>query len=185
MIPSVRVARTAMGLAICSGFSITPALADWQANPGNRREAAAAQALTRFRSEPKLERYFAEAAGFAVFPWVARVGFGTGLAHGRGIVIENDQTVGRTAVWEFVHGIWGGAEVHRMIIFFRDAEAVERYRSGGRWQFQGRTGVAMATVGASIEPSFDRGVAIFTQTRGGVLLEATVAAAYYRFEAPP
>jgi lipid-binding SYLF domain-containing protein len=156
--------------------------ADWEPAADDKRQLAAAAALTEFRADPRLGAYFESAAGFAVFPNVVRAGFGTGVAHGRGVVIENDSAIGRSNVWELIHGIWGGAEWHRMIIFFKDAEAIDRFRSGNRWQFEGRAGAAIATVGPSVDPAFDRGVAIFTQTRGGLLLEATVGAAYYSFD---
>ncbi len=89
--------------------------------------------------------------------------------------------MGRTALWQFIHGIWAGAEVHSMIIFFQNPESIDVYKTG-QWQFVGRAGVALATVGASKDPAFVQGVAVFTETRAGVLTEAAIGVARYRFQ---
>lgn len=172
--------RIALLLALCSGPAVS-ASAQWQPSPDDSNELAAANALTHFREDPRLERYFSEAAGMAVFPTIVRAGFVVGVAHGRGLMIEGEQATGQIAMWEFIHGLISGGEAQRMIIFFQDAETIETFTKGNKWQFQGRAGASITVVGASIDPAFNLGIAVFVQTRGGLMLEATVAAGYYRF----
>jgi len=180
MTPAARILHSLLCVVLLCGAPGSTA-AQWQPDRNDAREISSADAIERFRTKSALDMYFAEAHGYAVFPWVARFGFGSGFAHGRGIVIEQGRTVGRTALWQFIHGIWAGAEVHSMIIFFRNPENIDVYKTG-QWQFVGRAGVALATVGASKDPAFVQGVAVFTQTRAGLLTEAAVGVARYRFQ---
>ncbi len=163
--------------ALCSGV----AAAEWQPDPTNDREVAAAKAVERMRERiPRSHQFFEDAYGYAILPSVTRFGFGFGGAYGRGIVVGGDEVVGDTSFWQFTSGIQGGTKYFSMIIFFKDRQALEYYQQG-RLQFLGQAGVAVATVGANGTPAYNEGVAIITVTRFGLMYEFTISGGKFRY----
>ena len=129
---------------------------------------------------PRTEPFFEKAYGYAVFPAIRRFGFGFGASWGPGLVIAQDRVVGTTKFRQFTSGIQAGVRVFSMIVFFRDEQALEYYERG-LWQFVGYTGVSFAKFGASDDPGYNSGVAIFTKTKGGLMLEAAISGARYPY----
>jgi lipid-binding SYLF domain-containing protein len=164
-------------------FSTQSALAEWTADPEDKRQVKAATAIANFRERiPRTEMYFDEAYGYAILPSVTRVGFGFGGAYGKGIVIERDEIVGTTGYWQFSSGIQMGARYFSMIVFFRDREALEYFKTR-EMQFVGQAGLAVATVGVAGTPAYNEGVAIVTMTRLGLMGEFAAAGAKYTYKA--
>ena len=114
-------------------------------------------------------------------PAVTRVGFGFGGAYGKGIVIEDDSTIGRTKYWQFSSGIQLGAKYYSMIIFFKDKQALDDFKTG-ELQFMGQAGLSFATVGVAGTPAYNDGVAIVTMTRFGLLGEFSADGAKFTYK---
>jgi hypothetical protein len=112
---------------------------------------------------------------------VTRIAFGFGGAYGRGIVIEGDEVIGTTNFGQFTSGIQGGASNFSMIVFFKDKEALEYYKTG-ELQFMGQSGIAFATVGVAGTPAYNEGVAIITVTRLGLLFEFSYSGARFGYK---
>jgi lipid-binding SYLF domain-containing protein len=168
-----------LGVLLISG----PATADWEASPDNKLQIKAASAIDRIRSTiPRTERYFEEAYAYAILPSVTRVGFGFGGATGKGIVIEGDNAIGKTRFWQFTSGIQAGAKNFSMIVFFKDKDALDYFKSSDA-QFMGQAGIALATVGLDGTPSYNEGVAIITMTRFGLMGEFTISGAKFSYKA--
>lgn len=158
------------------------ALADWEANPADKVQVAAASAIEAFQQRiPRTEPFFEQAYGYAIYPSVTRVGLGFGGAYGRGIVVHGDAVVGTSKYWQFTSGIQAGARNFSMIVFFKDKEALEYFQSGNT-QFMGQAGLAFATVGVAGTPGYNDGVAVVTMTRFGLMGEFTISGARYSYE---
>lgn len=171
------MALMASWLTIC-----LPAHADWSANPDDKVQVKAEQAIAAFRERvPRTEMYFDQAYGFAVFPSITRVGFGFGGAYGKGIVIEGSATAGTTKYWQFTSGIQAGARNFGMIVFFKDKAALENYQES-KTQFMGQAGIALGTLGAAGTPAYNDGVAVVTLTRFGVMGEFTISGARFSYK---
>ena len=172
-------------IAVVSIFAIvggTPARAEWQANPDDKRQVQAATAIARFHEKkPQMQPYFDEAYGYAILPGVTRIGIGFGGAYGKGVVVEGDELIGHTSFAQFTSGIQMGAKYFSMIVFFKDEAALNDYKLS-QMQFMGQIGVDLATVGASGTPSFSDGVAIFAMTRFGLMGEFTISGARFKFK---
>ena len=95
-------------------------------------------------------------------------------------MIEQDRVVGTTKFRQVTSGIQAGVRVFSMMVFFKDEEALEHYKRE-LWQFVGHSGVSFAKFGASTDPGYNKGVAIFTKTRGGLMFEAAISGARYRY----
>lgn len=160
----------------------SPARAEWQANPDDKRQVQAATAIARFHEKkPQMQPYFEKAYGYAILPGVTRIGIGFGGAYGKGVVVEGDELIGHTSFAQFTSGIQMGAKYFSMIVFFKDEEALKDYKLS-QMQFMGQIGVDLATVGASGTPSFSDGVAIFAMTRFGLMGEFTISGARFKFK---
>ena len=160
----------------------TQGFAAWEADPDDKKQVKAATAIAEFRDRiPRTEMFFEDAYAFAILPSVTRVGFGFGGAYGSGIVVEGDDVIGKTGFWQITSGIQGGARYFSMIIFFKDKEALEYYKTG-ELQFMGQAGIAAATVGVAGTPAYNEGVAIVTVTRLGLMFEFSYSGARFTYK---
>jgi lipid-binding SYLF domain-containing protein len=160
----------------------TQVFAAWEADPDDRRQVNATNAIGQFRERiPGTEMYFDEAYAFAILPSVTRIAFGFGGAYGSGIVIDGADLIGTTRFYQFTGGIQGGARNFSMIIFFKDKEALEYYKTG-KLQFMGQAGIAVATAGVASTPAYNEGVAIFTVTRLGLMLDFSYSGARFTYQ---
>ena len=145
--------------------------ADWEADSSIKLERRAAQAIATMRDKvARSHPYFADAYAMAVWPGITRVGLGFGGAYGKGVVIEQDQTVGTVGYWQFSSGIQAGAKNFSMILFFKNKEALESLKRGDM-QFMGQAGIDVGTFGAHGTPTYNQGVAVIPLTRFGLMGE--------------
>lgn len=173
----IRALLTILLLATaCSG-----AAADWQPDPDDKRQVAAANEISRMLTkQPELQKYFNEAYGYAIFPSVGRIAAGFGFVYGSGLVIEQGQVVGRTKQFKAAIGFDYGVQFHSQIIFFQNAEIMEEFKTLG-WEFEGRGSAVLITIGVSVDPGYKSQVAIFSRTKGGLMLELAAHLAKYTY----
>ena len=164
-------------------LALTPvAIADWEADEGDRLQERAESAIARMRE--KVERshpYFEDAYAIAVWPGITRIAIGFGGAYGKGVVIEQDTAVGTVSYWQLTSGIQGGAKNFAMVIFFKDKETLEGLKLG-KFQFAGQAGVDVATVGAAGTPAYNEGVAIIPLTNLGLMVEFAAAGIKFNYK---
>jgi lipid-binding SYLF domain-containing protein len=67
-------------------------------------------------------------------------------------------------------------------LFFRDDVALGHFKRGN-FEFGAQASAVAATAGASADAAYDQGVAIFTQARGGLMVDASVGGQRFTFEA--
>ncbi|MEH6593757.1 MAG: hypothetical protein V7746_26045 [Halioglobus sp.] len=138
------------------------------------------KAVTEFRGEESLKPFFDEAVAYLVFPTSVRAGTGFGGAFGSGWLFESGELTGRTTMFEIFAGANFGAQAYRTILFFRTDKSLKKFKKG-RFEFTGQANAAAVTLGVGLTPSFNQEVAMFTQLRGGLLLEASVGTQRYDF----
>lgn len=159
--------------------------AEWQADPGNRRQVASANAIADIKARiPRSQPFFDDAWGMAVYPSVTRLGFGFGGATGKGFVIEGDTIIGTSRFSQFTSGIQAGVRNFSMVVLFKDKAALDAFKEG-KLQFLGQAGLAAGTKGVAGTPAFNDGVAIFTVTRFGLMGEFTVSGAKFSYRPMP
>lgn len=158
------------------------AMAEWQADPDDRLQLRAANAVDKIRT--KIERshpYFEHAYAYAIWPGITRVAFGFGGAYGKGVVVEQDKAVGTVSYWQFSSGIQAGAKNFGMIVFFKDRASLESLQRG-EWQFAGQAGIDFATMGAHGTPTYNEGVAIIPVTNLGLMAEFSASGVKYNYK---
>ena len=137
--------------------------------------------LAQFRKQEKLAPFFAEAEVIAVYPWSFRGANGVGLAYGSGLVFDReDSPIGYTRMYQITAGPQIGAQAYRQVLFFRTRDVYEKFRRSPA-EFAGQLNAAATVVGWSATPSFHGDIALFTQLRGGLLLEASFSGHRYTF----
>jgi len=133
------------------------------------------------RADPGIEAFFDNAAGYAAFPSVGKGGIVVGGAYGKGLVIVGDRVDGRTTMTQATVGLQLGGQVYSQFIFFKDEAAIANFRRGN-FEFGAQASAVAATKGASADTSYDKGVAVFTNASGGLMVEGSVGGQKFTYE---
>ncbi len=153
-----------------------------QREPINTRDREARAVIAKFtQKDPSLEQFFKDAAGWAVFPSIAKGAFIIGGARGDGVVYHNDEVIGYSTVTQGTIGLQIGGQTYSEIIFFKDEPALNHFKTGNA-EFSGQVSAVAVRAGASADAGYAAGVAVFTMVRGGAMLEASVGGQGFSFE---
>ncbi len=147
-------------------------------NKANFRTIESLKKLKRIR---RLKPYFKEAAGFAVFPNIAKAGLGFGGARGSGEVFEGGKVIGSTTVTQLSFGFQLGAQAFSQIIFFQNKRDLDRF-TDGNFEFGASASAALITEGANASVDYTNGVAVMTFSKGGLMYEASIGGQKFTFE---
>jgi lipid-binding SYLF domain-containing protein len=124
-------------------------------------------------TDPGLQKFFDQSAGYAVFPGIAKGGMGVGAAHGDGELIQGGAVVGRCSMTQVNIGFQLGGQVYSEIIFFETKDALEQFKSG-HFTFAAQASAVAVASGASANAKYRSAVAVFTQAKGGLMYEASI-----------
>ena len=153
----------------------------WEPDTSDKLELSAAQALIKARDkDPSMSKWFETAYAYAVFPKVGKGAIGIGGAHGKGIVIYKDATVGNTSLSQISIGFALGGQVYSEFIMFKDKTAFDHF-SRGNFQLGAQVSAVALTAGASRDANYNSGVAIFTIADGGLMYEASIGGQKFGF----
>jgi lipid-binding SYLF domain-containing protein len=133
------------------------------------------------QKDPGLREWANNAHGYVVFPEIAKGGFWVGGGFGRGVVFERGTPIGRATTSQATIGPQIGAQTYSQVIFFRDQAALRTFQRGN-FEFSAQVTAVAATAGASATTSYERGVAVFNSTRGGLMAEASVGGQRFTYE---
>jgi lipid-binding SYLF domain-containing protein len=174
--------RTAL-LLFFLGFAFAgPALADDYADT-----------IRAFQKARESSGFFSKSYGYAVFPTIGKAGVGIGGAHGKGRVYAKGAWVGDAAMTQVTVGAQLGGEAFSQIIFFEDERAFKEFTSGN-FEFGAQAQAVVITAGAAaqattggtgagknigkdkadVKSTFEKGMAVFTLVKGGLMYEASV-----------
>jgi lipid-binding SYLF domain-containing protein len=153
-------------------------LAGW--DPNEAKEAQ--EAIAAFKAtDPELQRFFDKAHGYAVFPSVGKAGMGIGGAYGKGIVYDQGKEIGSTTLKQVSMGFQFGGESYREIIFLQDETTLDDFKKGN-YELGAQASAVALKKGAAKNADFDQGVAVFTQTKGGLMFDVSVGGQKFTFE---
>lgn len=66
-------------------------------------------------------------------------------------------------------------------IFFENEEAYDKF-TNEKIKFDGQASAVAITAGASADVAFREGIAVFTQTKGGLMYEASIGGQHFSFK---
>jgi lipid-binding SYLF domain-containing protein len=160
-----------------------------------------ADTINVFKKAGESGNFFKTAYGYAVFPTVGKGGVGIGGAYGKGRVYEKGKYIGDTSMTQVTVGFQLGGQAYSQIVFFEDKRALDEF-TGGNFEFGAEAsavaitaaaGAKATTAGSSAGVSggqhdaktvgrYNKGMAIFTVAKGGLMYEATVGGQKFSYE---
>ena len=142
----------------------------------------AEKTVASFKETDKgVAKFFENARGYAVFSTVGKGAIGIGGAHGKGIVFEKGEPVGKTSLTQITIGFQWGGQAYSEIVFFEDKDAIDRFKEGN-FELAAQASAVAVTVGASADLAFNNGVAIVTMVKGGLMYEASVGGQKFSYD---
>ena len=150
-------------------------------NNQNKANFKTIEALKKFKRIRRLKPYFKEAAGFAVFPNIAKAGLGIGGARGNGEVFEDGKVIGSTTVTQLSFGFQLGGQAFSQIIFFQNKRDLDRF-TDGNFEFGASASAALITEGANASLDYTNGVAVMTFSKGGLMYETSIGGQKFTFK---
>ena len=177
-------------LALTAFLATCPALADDYADT-----------LKVFRNAGQSAKFFSQSYGYAVFPTIGKGGIGVGGAYGSGRVYEGGKFVGTTSVAQVSIGLQLGGQAYSQIIFFEDHRAFREF-TGGNFEFGAQASAVAITAGASAQAGtggtgagasgtqkhantaggYQKGMAVFTVAKGGLMYEASIGGQKFSYK---
>jgi len=174
--------RLATFLMILSGLFLTR-MAMAQNDSQERTIDDSKKAKTAFlKSDPSMENLFSHAAGYAIFPNVGKGAVGVGGAAGKGAVYEKGMPVGTAQMVQVTAGAQAGGQAYREIIFFENKDALDRFMQN-KIEFSGQASAVAVKAGASANANYRNGVVVFSQEKGGLMLEASLGGQKFTYKA--
>jgi lipid-binding SYLF domain-containing protein len=125
--------------------------------------------------------WFDKAVGYAVFPNVGKGAIGIGGAHGTGILFEGGVATGSTDLKQLTIGIQFGGQSFAEVIFFEDEIALGNFKKGN-FELAAQASAVAVTLGASADANYEKGVAVFTRAKGGLMYEAAVGGQKFEYK---
>jgi lipid-binding SYLF domain-containing protein len=146
-------------------------------------KAESKQAIANFKNaDSSLATYFADSAGYAVFPSVGKGGFIVGGARGKGIVFDKGgNMIGQSTMTQANIGAQAGGQTFAQVIFFQTPEALNNFKSG-KFALGADISAVAASEGASKTAKFRNGVAVFALPTKGLMVQATVGGQKFTFQ---
>ena len=130
--------------------------------------------------DPDIQRFFDDSYGYAVLPKVFKGAFIAGGAEGQGEVFEKGKLTGYCNMSQATLGFSFGGEYFREIVFFRDKEDLDKFKSE-EYTFSAQiTGVAL-TAGAAAKADYKPGMAVFVTTDNGLMVDVSLGGQKFRY----
>jgi lipid-binding SYLF domain-containing protein len=176
-----RTLSVAAGLAAALAMPLAT-----RAEEATLAEAKSAVAAIKL-ADPGQERFFAHAAGYAIFPNVAKGGLVIGGAGGTGYVYEgglfvHGKAVGKTTLSQVTIGAQIGGQAYYEIVFFETEATLAAFKKG-EWTMAAQVSAVALSSGASANAKYKDGVAVFTLTKAGAMAEASVGGQKFSYTA--
>ena len=134
------------------------------------------------KEDPGLEKFFDEAAGYAIFPTVGKGAIGIGGAYGKGELYEHGRLAGYCDLTQVSIGFALGGQAYTELIFFELKDDVDRFKSGN-FAFAVQASAVALKSGVSANAKYENGVAVFTMSEAGLMYEASIGGQKFSYQA--
>ncbi len=154
-----------------------------------------------FRGAGQSGKFFGSSYGYAIFPTIGKGGIGIGGAHGSGRVYAKGAHVGDTSMTQLTVGLQFGGQAYSQIIFFQDKRSFDEFTSGN-FEFGAQATAVAITAGAQAQAGtsgtgagasgtqssattaggYQKGMAVFTVAKGGLMYEASIGGQKFSYK---
>ena len=143
-------------------------------DPVTYQEDGAEYTIKEFKNtDPSLNDFFENSAGYAVFPEVGKGAAGIGAAHGEGVLYENGEIIGHVEMTQASIGAQLGGQTYKELIFFENQRKLDEFKQSNT-EFAAQASAVAAAKGAAANADYDEGVAVFTLDQQGLMFEASI-----------
>jgi lipid-binding SYLF domain-containing protein len=177
----IRMVRMAIFVMFLSGLFL-PRILKAQDESQERIINDSREAKAAFlKADPSMGNLFKNSHGYAIFPNVGKGAVGVGGAAGKGTVYEKGKPVGTAQMIQVTVGAQAGGQAYREIIFFENKDALDRFMDN-KIEFSGQVSAIAAKAGASLDANYRSGVVVFSQEKGGLMLEASLGGQKFTYK---
>jgi lipid-binding SYLF domain-containing protein len=161
-----------------------------------------ADTIAVFQKAHESKSYFGSSYGYAVFPTIGKGGVVVGAAYGTGRVFEKGRYIGDVSMTQLSVGAQLGGQAFSEMIFFKDKRALDEFTKG-EFELGAEASAVAITAGASAKAStggttagksistdraevvggYQKGMAIFTIAKGGLMYESTLNGQKFDYKA--
>ena len=134
------------------------------------------------KSDGLMKNLFENAYGYVILPNVGKGAIGIGGAAGNGIAFEQGSIIGTASMKQATIGFQFGGQAYREVIFFETKAQMDRFKQD-KIEISAQASAVAVTAGASAAAKYRDGIMIFTQTKGGLMYEASVGGQQFKFHA--
>ena len=154
----------------------------WEPNKPEEARQEVEETIANFKKkDPGIKTFFNDAYAYVVFPSVGKGGWVIGGAYGNGKVFRRGQIIGSASIVQGTIGFQLGGQVYSEIVFFKDKQSFDRFKSD-RLEFDAQVSAIAVTLGAAAKAAYEKGVAVFIMTKGGLMYEASVGGQSFTFK---
>jgi len=132
------------------------------------------------KTDALMASLFSGAHGYVIFPNVGKGAIGVGGASGNGAVYERGVLIGMAKMTQATIGFQWGGQAYREVILFESKAVLDNFKENN-FEFSAQASAVAVTAGASGNAKYKNGVMIFTQTKGGLMYEASVGGQKFKF----
>jgi lipid-binding SYLF domain-containing protein len=199
---NTQVRRVSKTISLLIALAFTSMALPAHAEDASAEEAKYAEALQTFKLAKGSDAFFGKSYGYALFPTIGKGGIGIGGARGSGRVYVGGNYVGDTTMTQLTIGFQLGGQAFSQIIFFEDKRAFDEF-TGGNFEFGAQAAAVALTAAASASASttgntagasggkndaavaggYQKGYAIFTIAKGGLMYEASIGGQKFSYTA--
>jgi lipid-binding SYLF domain-containing protein len=140
------------------------------------------QAVRNFkRTDPSMKKFFNKSVGYAILPSVTTGGLGIGAQRGKGLVYAHGKLIGKTTLTQVSIGAQIGGEEFAEIVFFETNKALNDFKTG-QYSMSAQAKANAAASGVAANADYQNGVAVFTQSKGGLMAAAAIGSQKFGYE---
>src|SRR4026208_146562 len=132
------------------------------------------------KADGLMQSLFDNSYAYVIFPNVGKGAIGIGGAAGNGAVFQKGNLIGMAKMTQVSIGFQWGGQAYREVIFFETEADLNRFKEN-KIEFSGQAAAVAATIGAAANAKYKEGVMIFSQTKGGLMYEASVGGQKFKF----
>jgi lipid-binding SYLF domain-containing protein len=172
-------------------FALVPLLIG---SAGVARAGSYQDTIAVFKNAGASSTFFSRSYAYAVFPTVGSGALGVGGAYGKGRVYVHGVYSGDATMGQISVGFQLGGKAYSQIIFFEDKRALDEFESGnfefgadasviaitasanaGAATNGASSGVSVGQNDATTHGIYQKGMAVFTVAKGGLMYSASIA----------
>jgi lipid-binding SYLF domain-containing protein len=172
--------KTIRNVLLSSLLLVTQAVTSVASGEDLREQAQKAIGVLQ-DADSGLTNLFDKSAGFVVFPSVGKGGLFLGAAHGDGLVYEKGKPVGEATLTEVNVGPQVGGQSFYEVIFFQTPDDISHFKLSNL-EMSAETSAVYVTQGASLNARYRDGVMVFTLTRGGLMVDASIGSQKLKYK---